>query len=59
MASFIKRFNRMQTLAKVVVVSTAALLVATMVLIAVGSPIAPVFGIATLLPFPAALVYER
>lgn len=59
MKTFIRNFRRMGLLAKTVVVSTAALLAATMVLIAVGSPLAPVVGIATLLPFPAALVYER
>lgn len=59
MASFIRRFNKMQTLSKVVVVATVALLTAGWVLIVAGSPLAPVALIATLLPLPAGLVIER
>ena len=59
MASFIRRFNKMQTLSKLVVVSTVGLQAAAWALIVAGSPLALPVLLSALLPLPAGLVYER
>lgn len=59
MTTFIKRFNRMQTLSKLVVVSTVGLQAAAWALIVAGSPLAGPVLLSALLPLPVGLVYER
>ena len=59
MTTFIKRFNRMQTLSKVVVVATVGLQAAAWALIVAGSPLAGPVLLSALLPLPVGLVYER